>query len=371
MRSAVTFVSPSLTQPSTESCEDKLADLVRRSFGADLALASMPGGASTRRYFRLTLPQGKSAVAMFVPEGGRPEEVQKAHEGTRWPFLEVRDLLAEHGVDVPDVLAEDTAAGWLVLEDLGDDTLANWLTKRPEDREALYRKAVRDLARAQNELATLPEGSVVASRTFDFELLRWEIEHFREWGLDARGKPLAAEDVPRWSAVADRLATRVASLPSGFVHRDYQSRNIMVVPARGEGGEDPRLVWIDFQDALLGPRVYDLVALLNDSYQSFDRAFVEARLADYADAAALSRGFGVESRARLLDEFDLVTVQRKLKDAGRFVFIDRKKDNPSFLKFVTPTIEKVGAALARLAPHDPDMRELLAILTRTLGDELG
>ncbi len=363
----MTVVSPSLSQPSLEACEDKLAELVHRSFGAELSLTAMPGGASTRRYFRLTLPEGKTAVAMFVPEGGRPEEVQKAHDGTRWPFLEVRDLLAEHGVDVPNILAEDTAHGWLVIEDLGDETLANWLLKNPDDREALYRKAVSDLARAQNELATLPSGSVVASRTFDFDLLRWEIEHFREWGLDARGKPLAPDDVAKWNGIADRLARRVADLPRGFVHRDYQSRNIMVVP----GADGSRLVWIDFQDALLGPRVYDLVALLNDSYQQFDRAFVEARLDDYANAAALSRGFSKESRLRLLSEFDLVTVQRKLKDAGRFVFIDRQKGNPAFLKFVTPTIEKVAGALERLAPHDADMAELLAILKRTLPDEIG
>ena len=75
-------------------------------------------------------------------------------------------------------------------------------------------------------------------------------------------------------------------------------------------------------------------------------------------------------RAKLKGEFDLVTVQRKLKDAGRFVFIDRKKGNPSFLKFVTPTIKKVDAALARLETHDPDMKELRAILHRTLKDEL-
>lgn len=368
----MTVVSPSLTLPTTDKSEDKLAELVRRAFGAELSLAEMAGGASTRRYYRLSLPEGKSAVAMFVPEGGKPEEVQKAHNGTRWPFLEVRDLLAEHGIDVPDVLAEDTAHGWLLLEDLGDDTLANWLLKHPDDREALYTRAVRDLARAQNELALLPEGSVVASRTFDFELLRWEIEHFREWGLDARGRPLAPDDVPRWNEIADRLASRVANLPRGFVHRDYQSRNLMVVPPRNgaSAAGGPRLVWIDFQDALLGPRVYDLVALLNDSYQEFDRAFVEARLADYADAAALSDGPEPDSRTRLLDEFDLVTVQRKLKDAGRFVFIDRNKGNSSFLKFVTPTIKKVGAALRRLAPHDPDMSELLGILRRTLDAEI-
>jgi aminoglycoside/choline kinase family phosphotransferase len=127
-----------------------------------------------------------------------------------------------------------------------------------------------------------------------------------------------------------------------------------------------RIVWIDFQDALLGPRVYDLVALLNDSYQEFHRASVEARLDEYREAA----GLPAAQRAQLVDEFDLVTVQRKLKDAGRFVFIDRKKGNPSFLRFVTPTILKVDGALARLETHDPDMKDLRAILHRTLPAEL-
>lgn len=360
----MTFVSPSTSAAVAAVDLSPLHALVRRTFGADPDVAPMPGGASTRRYFRCGLPGGKTAVAMFFPEGGKPEEVQKAHDGARWPFLEVRDLLAARGVEVPAILAEDTARGWLLIEDLGDHTLANWLLERPEDKPALYTKAVTDLARAQRALAELPQGSVVASRTFDFELLRWEIEHFREWGLDARGKPLADGDAARWTAIADRLARRVAELPQGFVHRDYQSRNLMV--DRGADGA-LRLVWLDFQDALLGPRVYDLVALLNDSYQEFDRAFVEARLGEYADAADL----GGDARARLVDAFDLVTVQRKLKDAGRFVFIDRQKNNPSFLKFVTPTIHKVGGALAKLAPHDPEMAELREILRRALGDELG
>jgi aminoglycoside/choline kinase family phosphotransferase len=369
----VAFVSPSSSVPAAPVSEDRLEDLVRRTFGVEggaLAIGALPGGARARRYFRVALPEGRSAVAMFDPEGGRPEEVQKTHDCSRWPFLEVRDLLAEHGIDVPNVLAEDTDNGWLLIEDLGDYTLANWLLKHPHDREALYRKAVCDLARAQNELASLPEGSVIANRTFDFELLRWEIEHFKEWALDARGKSFDAADARLWQILADRFADRLARLPRGFVHRDYQSRNIMVVP--GDPPNGPRLVWIDFQDALLGPRVYDLVALLNDSYQQFDRVFVEARLQDYADAAALPRAPGdAESRVRLEDEFDLLTIQRKMKDAGRFVFIDQRKGNPTFRKFVGPTIKKVGRALERVAPRDLEMAELRRLLFRALGDELG
>src|SRR5581483_10092279 len=100
----------------------------------------MPGGASTRRYFRVR-HAGKSAVAMFVPEGAKPEEVSKDAVRARWPFLEVRDLLAERGVDVPEIYAEDCDAGWLVLEDLGDDTLANFLSRSPGKKRALYTRA--------------------------------------------------------------------------------------------------------------------------------------------------------------------------------------------------------------------------------------
>lgn len=333
-----------------------LARLVARAFpgvAGEPVTEAMPGGASTRQYFRVRLGESR-AVGMFVPDGSKPEEVAGTEKHARWPFLEVRDLLAARGVDVPALLGEDTGSGWLLLEDLGDDTLAQHLLAHPDRREALYVRAVRDLAAAQTALGKLPADSVVASRAFDEALLRWEIDHFREWALEARGITLTAEDRATFDAVAGRLAGRIASWQRAFVHRDYQSRNLMVRP-----GE--KLCWIDFQDALLGPRVYDLVALLNDSYQTFDRAFVEARLDDFADAS----GFGAEGRAVLGLEFDRVTVQRKLKDAGRFVFIDRVKGNPSFLRFVEPTIAKVRASLARLQ-GDEDMRALEAVLARTL-----
>lgn len=331
----------------------------RHRAGVAFTTTAMPGGASTRRYFRVAFADGTSAVAMFFPEGGKPEEIQKAHGGSRWPFLEVRDLLAERGVDVPKVLGEDTEAGWLLIEDLGDDTLANYLLRDPQAKPRLYARAVKDLAAAQAALASLPEGSVVATRSFDHDLLKWEIEHFREWGLEARGHTLSPADRATFDRIAETLATRIASWPRGFVHRDYQSRNLMV------RGDRESLCWIDFQDALLGPRIYDMVALLNDSYQEFDRDFVEERLREYGEHSALPAA----ERETLSREFDYMTVQRKLKDAGRFVFIDRVKANPSFLRFVTPTVRKVTLSLERLAPEDRDMAELLALLRRVLPDE--
>ncbi len=322
--------------------------------GPPSAAIRMPGGASTRTYHRVRRGE-RSIVVMFVPDT-KPDEVTSGETRARWPFLEVHALLASAGVRVPKVLAEACDEGLLALEDLGDETLAAFLEASPERREEIYRKAVSDLAQAQKRLDPLPLGSVVSTRAFDETLLLWEIEHFREWGLEARGMELSPTDRASFGAIARRLAARVAALPRSFVHRDYQSRNLMVI----RDADRAELCWIDFQDALLGPQVYDLVALLGDSYQSFSRELIDACLDEFVVAR------GIESeRARVGLEFDLVTVQRKLKDAGRFVFIDRVKKNPDYLPYVDPTIDKVMNALERLSSDD-DMRTLAEVLKRVL-----
>jgi len=337
---------------------ESLRPLLERAFGdAQLGIEEMLGGASTRRFFRITTADARSAVAMYVPLPS--QELSRANEtGRRWPFLEVRELLAGNRIRVPELLAESCDAGWLLVEDLGD-TLAQHLEHSPADKPALYQRAVRDLAHAQRALASLPEHSIVLQRAFDVDLLRWEIEHFREWALEARGILLDSEQQAVFAQAAEYLATTIASWPRGFVHRDYQSRNLMVVP-NAAGIHD--LAWIDFQDAMLGPRVYDLVALLGDSYQNFDRAFIDSRLNEFCGELNLDEA----AERELSQQFDMVMVQRKLKDAGRFVFIERKNGNQSFLKFIDPTIAKARASLARLG-DDPELRGLATLLDRIFG----
>jgi hypothetical protein len=335
---------------------EKLARLVERVTGArPSAVTPMPGGASTRSYLRVegAFDGARACVAMFVPDAA-PEEVTQgsATAPTRWPFLEVRDLLESRGVRVPRVFGEACDDGLVLLEDLGDDTLGAHVEGHPDRRAAVYRRAVEDLAKAQRALATLPEGSLVATRAFDEVLLRWELDHFREWALDARGRELSPGERAEFDEIAGALAAEIASWPRGFVHRDYQSRNLMVT-------RDGALAWIDFQDALLGPRAYDLVALLNDSYVDIDQPFIDARLDDYAAAAGLDSS----GRAEVGRQFDRLTVQRKLKDAGRFVFIDRVKKNPSFLPYFEPSLAKVRRALARL-DSDPAMKRLAELVER-------
>ena len=318
-------------------------------------LALMTGGASPRRFCRVRLGSGESVVVMLVPE--HTPDVAKARElGRRWPFLEIRELLQTKGVRVPELLAEDTARGLLLVEDLGA-TLAEHLAGNPAARRSLYRLAVRDLERAQRALEPLPDDSIIRLRAFDHALLLWEVRHFREWGLEARGITLTASQAERFERAAEHLASTIAALPRGFVHRDYQSRNLMVC---GDGAS-AALGWIDFQDALLGPRAYDLVALLCDSYQPFERTFVDGCLDEFASA----RGLDAAGRAALGREFDLISVQRKLKDAGRFVFIERNKGDPSFLGFIAPTLGIVRQALARL-DDDAALRDLAALLDQLI-----
>jgi aminoglycoside/choline kinase family phosphotransferase len=340
---------------------DDLLELVRRVYPGtgDVHPVPMKGGASTRRFFRIAVGKdGHSAVAMFTP-GAPSHEIHKDGRHARSPFLEVRDLLAERGVRVPKLFADGSQQGWVVVEDLGDDTVANYLVKHPAQKRDVYRRAVGDLARAQQRLRELPSGCIVQSRAFDHDLLRWELDHFLEWGVTARGIAISPADRATFEEVAGRLAARIAGWPRGFVHRDYQSRNLMVISTEKGPFE---LAWLDFQDALLGPRVYDLVALLSDSYQEFDLGFIDERLDEYAAIAQLD----ARERALLGREFDWVTVQRKLKDAGRFIYIDRTHQNPSFLPFVEATIQKARAALLRLS-DDSDMRMLGDLLNRVLG----
>lgn len=338
---------------------DDLRNLIARVRGAAPAsIQPMPGGASTRKFFRVGFASGGSGVAMFVPDLTHSDEIDKSGKPRRWPYLEVRDVLEARGVRVPSLIADGTERGWTVVEDLGDDTVAEYLLRRPHHKKLVYQTAVRDLARAQRALGEMPEDCIVRKRAFDYDLLRWEIDHFREWALDALDRALDASARAVFDRIGDRLAERVAGLPRGFVHRDYQSRNLMVV----EGTDDRiGLGWVDFQDALMGPMVYDLVALLNDSYQQFDRGFVQERLGEFG----LERGLDDGARSSLARQFDLVTVQRKLKDAGRFVFIDRVKQDGSYLKFVEPTLQKVRMSLDRLA-DDADMRELRQVLAYVL-----
>jgi N-acetylmuramate 1-kinase len=318
-------------------------------------LQALPGGLSPRRFFRTLLASGEPAIVMWLPEDA-PERVLARRLGRPLPFLEMRDLLEKARVRVPRLLGARPEQGVLVVEDLGE-TLAERVAREPGSAVPLYRRAVEDLAAAQQALAELPDGCIVSTRSFDRELLTWEMDHFREWAVEALGATLSAAERVSFERASSSLVDAMLRMPQGFVHRDYQSRNLLALKDGGIG-------WIDFQDALRGPRAYDLVALLRDSYQSLDDEFVRARLADFSAA----RGLGAAEAEALQVELDVITVQRKLKDAGRFVFFQRTRGDASYLRYYVPTLELVQAALSRLAPRRElsGLSALSAIVTRQI-----
>jgi aminoglycoside/choline kinase family phosphotransferase len=347
-----------------------LLPALHRLFGPtlpSLGLTKLRGDASTRSYYRIERRDGtgphRSFIAMRLPEDAlRPDEISNAAACAgppTLPFIDVQRMLAARGLPVPTVLVDETAGRILLLDDLGDETFEARLRQQPEGEwSKRYAEAAALLARmheaCDTPLSGNPDESIAFRRTFDRTLLRAELDHFREWGLEALHGELSAADRRTIDACFDRICDRILALPQGFVHRDYQSRNLMWAPR--ESGEAV-LTIIDFQDALRGPQAYDLVALLNDSYVVLDAELQRATVLGYAQA----RGFGTAQTDALLAGFQLVAVQRKLKDAGRFVFIDRVRGNPSFLEHYPQSLRYAGRAL-----RATDEAELEALLTRLL-----
>jgi aminoglycoside/choline kinase family phosphotransferase len=205
---------------------------------------------------------------VMPPEASKKsEEASKGEPPKELPFVNVHRYLEKLGIRVPRILRYDEPAGMMVLEDLSDVTFEQAL-EGGKNNQALYTRAVDLLARLRVEAERRPDPDCLAfTRAFDEDLYDWELHHFREWGLEAWSgkKPTDAERAELDTTFRD-IARQLAAAPRGFTHRDYQSRNIMV--------KDGELVVIDFQDALQGPRQYDLVALLRDSYVELDRGFV-------------------------------------------------------------------------------------------------
>jgi aminoglycoside/choline kinase family phosphotransferase len=339
---------------TTNELEQATFPVAHELIGGDRPrVLTLPGGASIRRYHRISVDGGRAPSLLVMELGDNPLQSEEAAKGgapRELPFLNVQRYLARAGVAVPEIHRFDSARGLLYIEDLGDVTFESRVAEADDPvRLRYYRLAIDQLVRLQKFAAANPDPNCVAfTRGFDFELLKWELDHFREYGLEAQGLTPTAVERAELERQFVAIAERLAAAPRGFVHRDYQSRNLMVQD-RSDG---PRLRVIDFQDALLGTAAYDLVGLLRDSYVALSPSLLD-ELVDYHAAQS-----GADRDAfRAL--FDLQTVQRKLKDAGRFVFIDRVKKNPSFLVHIPNSLAYVARAFTRL-PELSSVREILA-----------
>ena len=344
-------------------------------FTAELAqCVPLAGDASNRRYYRLHLSMApvSSLILMQLadPEGFKASEEAVSGAGseiTELPFINILKHLKSHGASVPSLYFYDESAGLLYLEDFGDVTLAQACQGAPlKVVERWYGQAIDQLVHLHVG-ASQPSASacLAFTRSFDASLYMWEFEHFLEYGIVARqGRPIRSEDDGPVREEFQKMAEWLADQPKVFTHRDYHSRNLMV--------DGERLGVIDFQDALLGPATYDVASLLRDSYIALDESLINRLITRYVEGMRQNLTFPQQTAMSLDDPdafrrlFDFTSIQRNLKAAGRFVYIDRVKGNPSFLASIPQTLKNVRAnldkypqlhrLLTHLSPYIPEWR---------------
>jgi hypothetical protein len=330
-------------------------------FGGECTgLVPLAGDASNRRYFRASL-QGASCASVILMQLAEPEAFKASEEAVsgahvainELPFINVRAHLAKAGTPVPTLYYYDQGAGLLYLEDFGDLTLAEAFQRATASEiEAWYKQAIDILVRMQIKATSPPNPLCLAfHRSFDVPLFMWEFDHFLEYGVVARrGKPMCADDWKVIRSEFQKIAELLGSQPHVFTHRDYHSRNLMV-----NGG---RLGVLDFQDALMGSASYDVASLLKDAYIQLDEALIDSLINYYLDGLA-RQGRATSDRKEFRRLFDLTSVQRNLKAAGRFVYIDRVKHNSKFLADIPRVL---GYVKRNLSKH-PELATLRKHLT--------
>ncbi len=319
---------------TTDTRADELrAWLAHTCPDANPTLIPITGDASFRRYFRIATDMGNRIVMDAPPD----------REATG-PFVDIAGRLETAGVTAPQVLASDNERGFLLLSDLGDRLYLDELDEGTAD--GLYDDALAALVRMQADIPTagLPP--------YDAARLDAEMELFPAWFLGEH-LGLGRDRIGDEPAVT-LLALTAAALeqPRVFVHRDYHSRNLMVL-----ADDNPGV--LDFQDAVAGPVTYDLVSLLRDCYIGWPDDRVTNWIERY-HRAALSRGVELPDHDTLRRWFDLMGAQRHLKAIGIFARLWHRDGKPRYLADIPRTWGYIEA----LFGHYPELQPLARFARR-------
>ena len=320
-----------MSEPATDRAAARLQWTRIALDTADLQLERASTDAGFRSYWR-SVGAAPSRIVMDSPPG--QEDVR--------PWLRIRDLLAAGGVRVPQVLARDVDAGFLLLEDLGGPTLAQVIDDANAD--AHMDAAIAQLLRLQS--LALPADFPA----FGEALLQRDAGLFEDWFLRRHlGIELDCGDSERLQLAQRRLMDNALAQPRVPTHRDYMPRNLMPV----EGG--PAV--LDFQDLVLGPIAYDAVSLVRDAFLSWPAARVDAWLRRY-HARAVEAGLRVPPLDVFQRDADWCGVQRHLKILGIFARLHHRDGKPRYLKDAPRFLGYLDAVVPTYRELDP-LRELL------------
>lgn len=276
-----------------------------------VALEPVSGDAGFREYFRIN-----SAPPMVVAYA--PPQFEN-NEG----FVRIGLALARVGVHVPRVYAVDFQQGYLLQEDLGKQLYLQSLCQAASDSQVadLYDYAEAALLNIQNTPAD--EGIFPL---FSAERLREEMALFPHWFIgELLGDSISAGERAMLDSLFDGLVDNALEQPQVVVHRDFHSRNLLVLP-------DEQVGVIDFQDAVVGPFTYDLVSLLRDCYIRWPESMVKRRVEGFlvkARAAGLVAE-GIDEQ-QYLQWFDLMGLQRHIKVLGIFARLCLRDGKSTYL----------------------------------------
>ena len=314
-----------------------------------LQLAPASADASFRSYWR-THHQGQSWIVMDSPP------VQEDPQ----PWLAIGARLAAAGLHVPAVHTHDMQQGFLLIEDLGSALYLPALTEDTVD--ALYGAAMDALLRMQSHT------DVRGMSPYDRAFLQRELELMPAWFLGRHlGHPTDAPEQQLLQDAFDVLLHEAMAQPCCFVHRDFHSRNLLIVAGETPTDASAQLLSpgiIDFQGALLGPLTYDLASLLRDCYIAWDPARVEGWVEGYR--LRLQQAGLIDAsvdRARFLRWFDLIGLQRHLKVLGIFCRLAYRDGKPGYLD----DLPRVYRYVIEVASRYPELAALAALLERSVG----
>lgn len=264
------------------------------------------------------------------------------------PFVKVAGLMDEAGLHVPRILAWDETHGFLLLQDLGTQTMIEVVDRdHAGANQALYMRAVDALVAWQ-----------VASRPgvlppYNDALLARELSLFPDWYLEKhRGVALEGQRRETLHGVFKQIVERNLAAPSVYVHRDFMPRNLMM-PA---DPDEKRLGVLDFQDAVYGPITYDIASLMRDAFLSWDEEFVLDITVRYWQAAQKA-GLPVDPDfGEFWKAVEWMGLQRHLKVAGIFARLTLRDGKPRYLADAPRFIGYIRATAARYRELAPLLR---------------
>ncbi|MCX4188267.1 aminoglycoside phosphotransferase family protein [Methylophaga sp. OBS4] len=289
--------------------------------------------ASFRRYFRVHQAQ-QSWIVMDAPPA--QEDIG--------PFITIAEFLKRCDINVPEIFARNSDAGFLLLTDLGDASYLSVLDEISAD--SLYQSAIDEIVRMQ--LGSLKE---ISLPLYDESLLQREMDLFPEWFLSRHLSLTAPSCLDEVYAL---LIDNAHSQPQCFVHRDFHSRNLMHQPDKPAGV-------IDFQDAVIGPVTYDLVSLLRDCYIEWPQQKLEQWLDYYLNQARNKGLLSNIEREQFQRWFDLMGLQRHLKVLGIFCRLNYRDGKEAYMDDLALTLHYVLQVTAQYE----ELAELHQFLTQT------